>query len=278
MNYLVPLMIGASDMSFARLNNISFWLLPPALICLVSSALVENGAGTGWTVKEYAVLKYYLMQRIPCFIINIIVCVISYLVVVKKEYNILYKLNDIFNINIHKLMYIIQLVIILIIKGKFACIYRYVHQRLNIIGSLISLRKFSTLDFLRTPPEGGFLIRKNKYLRPENTQFNFDEWLVGLTDGDGTFHISIITRNNNKNVVFIFKISQSEYNSQLVYYLKKEMGVGRISISKGMISYVISNHKDLLEKVLPIFDKYTLLTSKEFSYLKFRESPLGGDS
>jgi hypothetical protein len=49
-NYLVPLMIGASDMSFARLNNISFWLLPPALICLVSSALVENGAGTGWTV------------------------------------------------------------------------------------------------------------------------------------------------------------------------------------------------------------------------------------
>lgn len=49
-NYLVPLMIGASDMSFARLNNISFWLLPPALISLVSSALIENGAGTGWTV------------------------------------------------------------------------------------------------------------------------------------------------------------------------------------------------------------------------------------
>lgn len=41
-------MIGASDMSFARLNNISFWLYPPALICLLSSALVENGAGTGW--------------------------------------------------------------------------------------------------------------------------------------------------------------------------------------------------------------------------------------
>jgi cytochrome c oxidase subunit 1 len=43
-------MIGASDMSFARLNNISFWLLPPALVCLIASALIENGAGTGWTV------------------------------------------------------------------------------------------------------------------------------------------------------------------------------------------------------------------------------------
>ena len=37
-------------MAFPRLNNISFWLLPPALILLLLSALVENGAGTGWTV------------------------------------------------------------------------------------------------------------------------------------------------------------------------------------------------------------------------------------
>ena len=37
-------------MAFPRLNNISFWLLPPALILLLMSSLVENGAGTGWTV------------------------------------------------------------------------------------------------------------------------------------------------------------------------------------------------------------------------------------
>lgn len=49
-NWFVPLMIGAADMAFPRLNNISFWLLPPALILLLSSSLVEGGAGTGWTV------------------------------------------------------------------------------------------------------------------------------------------------------------------------------------------------------------------------------------
>nr|BBD14158.1 cytochrome c oxidase subunit 1 [Ophirina amphinema] len=49
-NFFVPLMIGAPDMAFPRLNNISFWLFPPALFLLVSSALVESGAGTGWTV------------------------------------------------------------------------------------------------------------------------------------------------------------------------------------------------------------------------------------
>lgn len=37
-------------MAFPRLNNISFWLLPPALALLLGSAFVEQGAGTGWTV------------------------------------------------------------------------------------------------------------------------------------------------------------------------------------------------------------------------------------
>lgn len=49
-NWLLPLILGAPDIAFPRLNNLRFWLLPPALIILVSSAAVEKGAGTGWTV------------------------------------------------------------------------------------------------------------------------------------------------------------------------------------------------------------------------------------
>ena len=49
-NYMLPLLIGATDISFPRINSIGFWLLPIALVCLVLSTLVESGAGTGWTV------------------------------------------------------------------------------------------------------------------------------------------------------------------------------------------------------------------------------------
>ena len=49
-NFFLPLMQGAPDMSYPRLNNISFWLLIPALISLVIATLVEGGPGAGWTL------------------------------------------------------------------------------------------------------------------------------------------------------------------------------------------------------------------------------------
>ncbi len=40
-------MIGAPDVAFPRLNNISFWLNPPSFALLLLSTLVEQGAGLG---------------------------------------------------------------------------------------------------------------------------------------------------------------------------------------------------------------------------------------
>jgi cytochrome c oxidase subunit 1 len=50
-NWQVPLMIGASDMAFARMNNFSFWLLPVAAALLIVSYAVPGGAtAAGWTL------------------------------------------------------------------------------------------------------------------------------------------------------------------------------------------------------------------------------------
>lgn len=46
-NYLVPLLIGARDMAFPRLNAFAFWIAVPAGLILVS-ALFVGGFDTGW--------------------------------------------------------------------------------------------------------------------------------------------------------------------------------------------------------------------------------------
>jgi len=47
-NYLVPLMIGARDMAFPKLNAIAFWLNPPAGLLILGSFFF-GGAQAGWT-------------------------------------------------------------------------------------------------------------------------------------------------------------------------------------------------------------------------------------
>ena len=49
-NMVVPIMVGARDMAFPKLNAFAFWLLVPAGVMLLGSFMVEGGAASsGWT-------------------------------------------------------------------------------------------------------------------------------------------------------------------------------------------------------------------------------------
>ncbi|MDA0769088.1 MAG: cbb3-type cytochrome c oxidase subunit I [Chloroflexi bacterium] len=47
-NFLVPLMIGADDVAFPRINALSFWIVPPVAILLILTP-VFGGFDSGWT-------------------------------------------------------------------------------------------------------------------------------------------------------------------------------------------------------------------------------------
>ena len=47
-NYLIPLMIGARDMAFPKMNAVAFWMIPPAGLTLVLSFFWE-APQAGWT-------------------------------------------------------------------------------------------------------------------------------------------------------------------------------------------------------------------------------------
>jgi cytochrome c oxidase subunit 1 len=67
-NYFVPLMIGASDMAYPRINALGFWLLPPAAILIWSGS-----PDIGWT--GYAPLTqvaYSPGHRVDLWIVGLI--------------------------------------------------------------------------------------------------------------------------------------------------------------------------------------------------------------
>ena len=112
------------------------------------------------------------------------------------------------------------------------------------------------------------MLAKNS---PENV---FHQWLVGIVDGDGCFYFG---KTKKGTWTFCFKVGQSQYNLRVLYFMKKMLGVGHITVpskASSCAEYRIRNMIHLKEKILPIFDKYPLLTSKQFVYETFRESLL----
>ena len=73
-NFILPIMIGARDMAFPRLNALSWWLLFTA-IPVLCSAWFFGGIPTGWTA--YAPLSVQAGAGMNAFIVTIIIFAIS---------------------------------------------------------------------------------------------------------------------------------------------------------------------------------------------------------
>ena len=105
-----------------------------------------------------------------------------------------------------------------------------------------------------------------EYLK--NNEDWFEQWLVGMTDGDGSFTIA---RQNDKWSL-VFKITQSRYNLRVLYYIKRQLGVSTVTKDKTKGQILIRDRKKIAKFIIPIFDKYPLLTSKQFNYEKFKKA------
>ena len=66
-NYFVPIMIGSRGMAFPRLEALTFWLLPPAALILLSTIFV-GGFPTGWT--GYAPLADEAVRGMDAYLVG----------------------------------------------------------------------------------------------------------------------------------------------------------------------------------------------------------------
>lgn len=275
-------------MSFPRLNNISFWLLPPSLLLLLLSALVEQGPGTGWTVKQTVKLSLIPIRCGKIFSQKI-VNIFGY------NHSIRYAVDEVHQAYaIHTSIQIIILFYsLLFLEGlrdlhDYSLIYTTEDSSVKIIlGSAIAL---GYIPRERIYPRETIRLRfQNKNISHQRlnigplfhnlkTTVTFKEWLVGITDGDGTFSFTKgnrLSKKGNYSFQFSFKISQSVYNYRLLYFIKKQIGYGSITKeSKYMLQYRIRDTQILKDIIIPIFDSYELHTSKYYFYSLWKQALL----
>jgi len=107
-----------------------------------------------------------------------------------------------------------------------------------------------------------------------------NNYISGFVDGEGTFHICFQRRSDlkyNWQVVPEFHINQNGTSKNVLEKIRNILDCGYIKRNDGKsekdktLVYVVRRKKDLLEKVIPFFEKYPLWTEKRNDFLKFKE-------
>ncbi len=104
-------------------------------------------------------------------------------------------------------------------------------------------------------------------------------YITGFSDGESSFHISILKNNNYKvgyTVSSIFSIQLHIKDYSLLKQIQDYFQVGTLQIKNNKIGnrtviYSIQSLKDITDKVIPHFDTYPLITKKQADYLLFKK-------
>ena len=198
----------------------------------------------------------------------------------------------IFLINIFEIIYFIIQLYNYFIKGIIIIIWNKYSKVKNIITREKSAVIQYITKFLYFESTQRLLLNINKLIKififkriytkssnkyKSNVRGLSYAYLVGLIEGDGWFSIS----KKGKYLMYELGLEMNIRDIQLLYKIKKFLGVGKIKIRVrkniknndiNLVRYNIRDKNHLKEIIIPIFDKYPMLTNKQYDYLRFKEA------
>ena len=114
-------------------------------------------------------------------------------------------------------------------------------------------------------------MERPKFISQEikNTQ-----WVAGFVTGEGCFSISIVKNKTHKlkeSVQLRFLITQHMRDEQLMINFTKFLGCGKIYPSRNAFDYRVNKFSDIIEKIIPFFEKNSTLGDKLIDFLYFAQ-------
>ena len=93
-------------------------------------------------------------------------------------------------------------------------------------------------------------------------------WLAGFVDAEGCFFVTLT--NNSTSASLIFKVTQhirdAELLKEFINYF--DCGYYKISTNSGG-DFIVTKFNDINTKIIPFFQKYTILGSKRLDFYDF---------
>lgn len=117
-----------------------------------------------------------------------------------------------------------------------------------------------------------FPVRQQSYssFREAREKNTIDpNWVRGFIDGEGSFIIAILpsTSPNKKKVSLRLSVTQKSHSMGVLYDLRNFFGCGQvITSSRDCMRFVVQSKYDIIEKIIPHFIKYPLVTSKQLNF------------
>ena len=101
-------------------------------------------------------------------------------------------------------------------------------------------------------------------------------WFAGFASGEGCFQITLIKTTSNQSGYWVqlsFQLTQHTRDIELINSLIEYLDCGQTTVynDHNFIKYVVSNISDITGKIIPFFDKYSIVGVKSQDYEDFKQ-------
>lgn len=97
-------------------------------------------------------------------------------------------------------------------------------------------------------------------------------WISGFTSGEGCFKVRIsesVSHSTGYQIQLKFQITQQNRDKKLMEKLVSYLGCGYISERGDIVDFHVTKFEDIINKIIPFFEKYPILGVKSENFKDF---------